>query len=133
MFSGPAIRVDVAQRYAVSRRICVTGSRNCHDYAHVTATLDALHAANPIIRLAHGACRGADALCKAWAMANGVEEKGYPYLSRFGAAGGPIRNRQMLEAERPDLLVWFPGNTGTNGCKAIATSLGIPLWPPDEK
>jgi hypothetical protein len=34
---------------------------------------------------------------------------------RLGRKAGPIRNQRMLEEGKPDLVVAFPGGTGTAG------------------
>jgi hypothetical protein len=44
-----------------------------------------------------------------------------------GRGAGPIRNRQMLEEGRPDLVVAFPGGHGTAGMIKLALKAGVPV------
>lgn len=56
----------------------------------------------------------ADKLAERWAWFNGIQYQGYPADWRmFGNAAGPIRNSQMLAAEKPDIVLAFPGAAGT--------------------
>lgn len=98
----------------------------------VYRTLDAIHKNTPIIRLALGACPyGADVLCDQWAQERHVPVTKYiAQWRRFGNAAGPLRNRFMLEKERPDMLVAFPGGKGTASATRLAMELGIPVFRP---
>jgi hypothetical protein len=42
-------------------------------------------------------------------------------------AAGPRRNRRMLVAFKPDVVLAFPGGAGTASCCAVARELGIPV------
>src|SRR5688572_27506060 len=94
-------------------RVLVCGGRDYADYERVAQALDAIHQRDGIARLIHGACRGADLLGEQWAKTRGVPYVGVPYKKGLGARGGPIRNQQMIDEEKPDLVVAFPGGTGT--------------------
>lgn len=53
-----------------------------------------------------------------------VEE--YPAdWARFGKSAGYLRNKQMLEEGKPDLVVAFPGGRGTANMIAIAMKAGV--------
>lgn len=107
--------------------VVVTGGRDYEDRRVVFDTLDAIHAETPIRRLAQGECRtGADRLARLWALEHGACLVGYHALWQFhGTVAGPIRNRAMINAERPDIVVAFPGNRGTADCCAYAESEGF--------
>lgn len=78
--------------------------------------LDQHHRKSPIEVLIHGDARGADRAARDWAISRGIDMvlsfpadwRRYPR-----GAAGPIRNKQMLVEGRPDLVVAFPGGTGT--------------------
>ena len=102
-------------------RVLVCGGRDFQDKARVFATLDGLDPALVI----HGGARGADALAGEWAESRGVECQVYPAdWRRHGRAAGPIRNREMLEQSKPDLVVAFPGGVGTAHMARIARAAG---------
>lgn len=112
----------------MTRKVAVTGGRDFDDTRHVAHVLNRLHQEDPISLLVHGAATGADALAVEWADANMVEQTYRKWSAdwrRLGKAAGPIRNRAMLETEKPDLLVAFPGGRGTADCVKTARLLGI--------
>lgn len=120
------------------RTILVTGGRTYSDAAKVDEVLGTILVraamAHPGVdrpmRLLHGDATGADALAKAWAVENQVEAVPFPVLLNewrcYGKAAGPIRNARMV-AQRPDLVVAFPGGDGTADCVAQARAAGIPV------
>lgn len=102
-------------------KIIVTGGRDYNDKEKVYAVLDNL---DPEIVI-HGNCSGADTISKMWAIEKGKTQIPYPYPSKYGRAGGPIRNKQMC-TEHPDaVLVAFPGGRGTANCIKEAKLLKI--------
>lgn len=106
-------------------RILVTGGRNFANRPLLTATLDRLHAERPITLVIHGAARGADTLAGEWAVMNGVLFQAYAAdWERYGRSAGPRRNGEML-AEKPDLVVAFPGGAGTEDMKRRARGAGL--------
>jgi hypothetical protein len=58
----------------------------------------------------------------------GTEGRALPgRLVKAQTCRGPIRNKQMLEEGKPDLMVAFPGERGTaNMCKQ-AREAGVPV------
>ncbi len=113
-------------------RVLVTGTRTAARDADVRAHLDALRG---ITVVAHGACHlgGADETAGVWAAANGVIEWAFPVdHARDGPwpGAGPTRNRRMLGAVRPDLVLAFPvtESRGTFDCAQAARDLGFPTW-----
>jgi hypothetical protein len=75
--------------------------------------------------IAQGGATGIDNFVRDWCMKRGVEFVNYPYLARYGKAGGPIRNREMAINHRPSFMVAFPGGKGTRSMIRIAHELGI--------
>lgn len=113
------------------RTILVCGGRDYTDAAKVAEVLSTVLArAGWPMRLLHGDATGADALAKAWAEANQVEAVPFPVLLNewrcYGKGAGPIRNARMV-AQRPDLVVAFPGGAGTADCVRQAREAGIPV------
>lgn len=107
-------------------RIAVTGGRDYRDEEYVNDVLDALHKEDPIVSLAHGGAKGADALAAKWGHKNKVLV--IPFVAEwllYGGRAGPMRNRLMLEKSEPDVLVAFPGGRGTADCVRQARKMGI--------
>jgi predicted Rossmann-fold nucleotide-binding protein len=79
------------------------------------------------ILIIHGAARGADLLAASWAKDRGIEAVGYPaYWKQYRKAAGPIRNAQMLREGNPDVVVAFPGGSGTAHMVSIARKANVP-------
>jgi len=92
----------------------VCGGRDYADRERVREILDDIHALTPITTLVHGAAPGADSLAFEWAIANNIPARSFPAdWQKHGKAAGPIRNQQMLDEGRPDIVVAFPGGRGT--------------------
>lgn len=132
-------------------RVVVTGSRDYANRAAIRRELEALAALGRPIRLAHGDCGldaqrrflwgrpdaeavlGADKLAGAIGAELGFTVVPYPPLEwvagNFVRSAGPRRNRAMLEAEQPDLVLAFAvdlaQSRGTRGCVELARRLGF--------
>lgn len=107
-------------------RVLVCGGRDFTDRALLEEVLDRLHRARVLTALIEGDARGADRMAGAWAEAQGIAHEVFKAdWDGLGAKAGPIRNRQMLEEGRPDLVVAFPGRSGTDHMKRIAQAAGI--------
>src|SRR5690348_8540698 len=64
----------------------------------------------PQVTIISGAARGVDTVALDWAVINWCPSEEYPAdWDTHGKAAGPIRNKQMLEEGKPDLVVAFPG------------------------
>lgn len=113
-------------------KILVCGGRDFTDRTALYRFLDNLHAVQPIAVVVHGAARGADQLAGAWARCMGIEERPYPALwgGYDGHRAGPIRNQKMLDQERPDLVVAFPGGRGTADMVARSQAAGVRVLRP---
>lgn len=114
-------------------RVLVCGSRHFKD----KELLDKVLKEYPdITDLIHGAARGADTLAMYWAMNNLTKDGRYIRLWAFpadwekhGKAAGPIRNSEMLERGKPDLVIAFlaPGSRGTADMVRQAKEAGVPV------
>lgn len=110
-------------------RVLVTGGRDYADYRTVCEVLDGLHRASPILTLIQGGALGADRFARGWAERNGIAGEEYRAdWDRYGRGAGPIRNRLMLAASCPDLVVAFPSTgPGTPDMIQIARHAGVPV------
>jgi hypothetical protein len=123
-------------------RILVCGGRGYSDRHALYRTLDRLYAKTPVTLLIHGGAHGADALAAAWAKTRTIPVDPYPadwadvshrdaiikYSSsgrRYDARAGFRRNQLMIDRGRPDLVVAFPGGSGTRDMVARAQAAGI--------
>jgi YspA, cpYpsA-related SLOG family len=94
-------------------KVLVTGGRSFSNRSLLFAILDGLHDGHAFTTLIHGGASGADRLAGDWAASRGIPVEFHPAdWQRYGRAAGPIRNQQML-AEKPDMVVAFPGGRGT--------------------
>lgn len=112
------------QNHPAGPRVLVCGGREFDDRDRAFAALDE-HAWNVCVVI-HGAAIGADTLAGEWAEARGVLVEAYPadWITHRRAAG-PIRNRQMLNEGRPDLVIALPGARGTAHMVRIAREAGV--------
>lgn len=95
--------------------------------AFINAVLDALPDRDQLV-IIHGAAPGADGCAAAWASANGVATRAFPAdWKTHGMAAGPVRNRQMLDEGKPDLVIAFPGGAGTRNMVLQAQGAGVPV------
>lgn len=113
-------------------RVLVCGGRDYSDKASVYAALDTLAGvteATPLgvpITVIHGGARGADSLADGWSADNWNQTIRFPAdWNTHGKAAGPIRNQQMLDEGKPDLVVAFPGGAGTADMVRRARKAGV--------
>lgn len=72
-----------------------------------------------------GGAPGADTLADGWAQAVGIQRVIIPAnWNGSGKAAGMQRNQLMLDLMQPDLVIAFPGGTGTAGMVRIARAHG---------
>jgi hypothetical protein len=112
-------------------RLLVCGSRNYEDLARMQGSLDALLAVYGVDVVIEGEALGADLMARAWAEVNKIPVEPYPAdWNKYGKSAGPIRNRQMLEEGKPDLVVAFPigkltESRGTFNMVTLASKAGV--------
>ena len=109
-------------------RVLVCGGRDYTDAKRVREELDALDAEERIRYVIEGEATGADTLAREWADLRWVPVLKFPAdWNKHGKAAGPIRNKQMLDEGRPDLVVAFPGGRGTANMIEQAERAGVPV------
>jgi hypothetical protein len=65
------------------------------------------------LTIIHGDAQGADTLAKYWARHNHVPDVPFPAdWTRYGLAAGPIRNQQMIDQGRPNVVIAFVTGSG---------------------
>jgi hypothetical protein len=75
-----------------------------------------------------GGARGADRAAIDWAVVNWVPFQEYPAnWEKYGKRAGYLRNVQMLEEGKPDLVIAFPGGKGTAMMINLAKGAGVPV------
>lgn len=109
-------------------RVLVCGSRNWKDIALIYSKLGEFNKDKLLIIT--GECIGADNIAKRWALENEVNYLGYPAeWGLYGRLAGPIRNKKMLEAGKPDIVLAFTYDLdfskGTKNMVQLAESRGI--------
>jgi len=110
-------------------RVVVTGGREFTAAAQIEADLRSLLSMG-LQRVAHGAARkGADPLADEIAKRLGLCVPDYPADWREGKRAGLIRNVEMLESEKPGLVLAYPDpkSRGTWHCTAEAAARNIPV------
>lgn len=80
------------------------------NWAHVNRVL---HEVDPKC-IVQGGAKGADALAKKWAKANGIPcFECEAIWDVYDLEAGPLRNGWMIEFVKVELVIAFPGKTGT--------------------
>jgi hypothetical protein len=118
-----------ARRQANPRRVLVCGGRDFNDWDWMNETLTFYAFGASVI--IHGGARGADKLAGDWARASGTRCEVFPaHWQLHGRRAGPIRNQQMIDEGKPDLVIAFPGGNGTADMVKRAVKAGIELVQP---
>jgi len=113
--------------------ILICGGRNFLNRTFLYQTMDEIQAnLDPaVIRVIHGAARGADTLGGEWARKhNHLEVKCPADWRRYGRAAGYKRNQSMIDEHHVDMVVAFPGGRGTADMVRRAKAAGIPVQEP---
>ncbi len=108
-------------------RVLVCGSRNWTDYGVIERRMKMLPPWTVIIE---GEARGVDRAARLIAKHFGLEVKPFPAKwKKYGKAAGPIRNQQMLDEGKPDLVLAYPmpDSVGTKDMIARAKKAEIPV------
>lgn len=107
-------------------RVLVCGGRDFSDCKRIFDVLDDLARTEVVDCLIEGDERGADRIAGAWAKRRRVDLRLFPAdWAKYGRRAGPIRNQQMLDDGRPDLVIAFPGGRGTDDMVRRATAAGV--------
>lgn len=112
-------------------KVLVCGSRGFTSKRMIGAVLDGLNDGRPLT-IIHGAARGADSIAGEWAAHRGVAVEKYPAdWSAHGRRAGYIRNAQMLDEGKPDVVLAFmvpEGSKGTQMMVDLARKAGVPTF-----
>jgi len=103
-------------------KVLVCGGRSYSDWQTVYDALDAL----PVTMVVQGGAGGADALAKDWANSRLRPVMTYhAEWEKHGKAAGPIRNQEMLDDAKPDMVLAFAGGRGTADMIRRAEKAGV--------
>jgi|TARA_R110000744_G_scaffold246787_3_gene363200 hypothetical protein len=112
-------------------RILIAGGRNFTDKQFLEEYMSKY--LSEVTVVISGTAKGADRLGEKWAQANDVAVERYPaQWSRYGGAAGPIRNQEMLDKGKPDLVVVFKGGKGSAHMASIARKAKVKTMKPQK-
>lgn len=122
-----------ACRCFYKKRVLVCGGRGYLDYKRLTYALDKFQEkVAPIEVIIHGDARGADTLAGWYAREKDIRVEAYPAdWNRYGKQAGHLRNRQMLDEGKPDVIIAFPGGPGTKNMVYNAEASGFKVYKID--
>ncbi len=119
-------------------RVLVCGGRDYNNKDKIYRVLNGLNGtplgdkpnltwmARPDLIIISGMARGADTIAADWAVTNFVPVWEFPAdWKGHGKAAGFIRNRQMLDEGKPELVIAFPGGRGTQMMVELAHKEGV--------
>lgn len=126
-------------------KVLVCGGRDGNDRRLVDFVLNHLNKDGDIKLVVQGGATGYDRLARDWAFRNGVPQKEYkadwanlnqPDAMirtrkdgvKYDARAGSRRNQKMLDEEKPDLVVAFPGGFGTGDMVRRSLGGGFTVW-----
>lgn len=116
-------------------RILICGGRNYNNSARFDEVMAAITPYfKPSFCIIQGGARGADRLAAIWAFDRGcamLEMRANWNFYSYSA--GYIRNGWMIEFGMPDLVVAFPGGTGTQNMIEQARAKGIDVYVVSEQ
>lgn len=109
-------------------KVLVCGGRKYSNMSRIFCTLNAIHAIRPILEVIEGGATGADSIAGNWAKMYGEKlTVVLPDYRKHDPKVAPlIRNSQMAELN-PDLLIAFPGGSGTADMIKKAKARHIPI------
>lgn len=122
-------------------RVLVTGGRKYNDWLHLSEVMNYLHIRLCFRVVIHGRATGTDTMVGRWAKRHDIEVEEYPadwknishpdarpqhnQYGWYDSKAGTRRNQQMIDEGRPDLVVSFPGGSGTADMVRRAAEAGI--------
>ena len=110
-------------------KVLVCGGRNYEEREKAFFILDAMHGKKAIALIIEGGARGADTLAREWAVSRNVPFRTFhANWALYGRRAGPIRNQQMLDEAKPDVVIAFPGGDGTRDMVTRARNRGIKVF-----
>lgn len=114
-------------------RILVCGSRTWQEALAIWTILDGLNSRpDEQVVVIHGDANGADTVAAEWAMVRDAEVEAYPAdWDRYGKRAGYVRNQQMLDEGKPDMVWAFRSkgeSKGTDMMIDLARDAGITTY-----
>lgn len=107
-------------------KVLVCGGRDFNDALTLGSWLGGVHKQRGISLLIEGGAQGADYMARKFAEWAGIPTKTFEAdWDKHGKAAGPIRNKQMLDEGKPDLVVAFDGGIGTANMVKQARAAGV--------
>lgn len=107
-------------------RVLVCGGRDFSDTLTAYSLLDKYHKEYQFDVVIEGDARGADRIAGFWARRNKLDNLKFPAeWDKYGKSAGYIRNKQMLDEGKPDLVIAFPGGRGTENMIKLAKEAGV--------
>lgn len=95
-------------------RCLVFGGRGFFNKDFLFKELYDIHQVFCINLIINGGATGADELSSYWAIKNNVEYvECHADWNKYGRSAGPIRNQEMLDNYKPNIVVGFHGGVGT--------------------
>ena len=115
-------------------KVLVCGGRDYADRDLLFSTLDKFDRIYIFTTIITGGAKGADKLAHQWAAKQRIEARVYSAdWERHGKMAGMLRNREMLKAENPDLVLAFPGGRGTADMVKISKKAGVEVIEIEDK
>jgi hypothetical protein len=106
-------------------KVLVCGGRDFTDRELLYEVLDE-YIYGPEDEIISGMARGADMMAAEYGWGAGIRVWEFPaQWDVHGRAAGPIRNQQMLDEGKPDLVLAFPGGKGTAHMVRISKRAGV--------
>lgn len=115
------------------KRVVVTGGRNYHNsqmvksvLIHLRQVVVAQQSSRPLV--VHGAAAGLDSLVGEYCDRLDIPVAEFPaQWNRYKGRAGPRRNAEMLDVVEPQVVIAFPGGSGTRDCVNAAKRRRIPV------
>ena len=107
-------------------RVLVCGGRNFEDELLLAVTMESIRETRGISMVIGGGSRGADTMAEEWAKSRAIECVVFDVdWVGLGRAAGPIRNQQMFDEGKPNLVVAVPGGRVTADMARKARAAGV--------
>jgi predicted Rossmann-fold nucleotide-binding protein len=114
--------------HQMTYKVLVCGGRDYQNETRVFKVLDRILTRYGPLLIIEGGARGADSLARKWAQARNQNVRTFPAdWDKYKKGAGFRRNTQMLKEGQPDLVVAFPGGTGTAMMVTIAKEATPPI------
>lgn len=112
-------------------RALVCGGRKFENSSFIFKTLDKFHAHTPIKLLIQGGAPGTDSWAMGWAISKGIPcVTMHANWAFYNKGAGSLRNQWMIEFLNPDIVIAFPGGSGTANMIEQAYKAGIEIFTP---